>query len=127
MASRLGGGAPTGAPDLGGSPALLTLRRNRGSALPPRLPGGKVLHKASKRRRPDSRTRRHARRVQQADDAAAAAAPYATLFNSLAAWAAMGAAYWVLRTIRFGFQVPWERTPPPTRSAGYPLPAVKEL
>lgn len=65
--------------------------------------------------------------MQQADDAAAAAAPYATLFNSLAASAAMGAAYWVLRAIRFGFQVPWERMPPPSRSAGYPLPAVEAL
>jgi len=34
----------------------------------------------------------------------------------------MGAAYWVLRTIQFGFRVPWASRPPPTRSKGYALP-----
>lgn len=33
----------------------------------------------------------------------------------------------MLRIIRFGFQLRWERTPPPTWSACYPLPAVEEL
>lgn len=34
----------------------------------------------------------------------------------------MGVAYWVLRTIQFGFRDPWVRRPPPTRSKGYAMP-----
>lgn len=120
MGDRPRGGA-LAAPNAGGQAALPTPRLPRGSVPPPHLPGGGARPKASKRRRPHSRARRHARRQQQADDAAAAAAPFSTLLASVGAWNALGAAYWVIRTIRYGFKVPWERTPPPTRSFGYAM------
>jgi len=91
----------------------------------PRLPGDSQHHKASKRRRPQIRERRQARQQREDDAAAAAAAPYSTLLASLTQWAAMGAAHWVLRTIQFGFRVPWASRPPPTRSTGYAMPADK--
>jgi len=91
------------------------------------LPGDAPPKKASKRRRPDSRRRRQARRQHEADAAAAAAAPYATLLAALRTWAAMRAAYWVLRTIQFGFRVPWASRPPPTKSKGYAMPCDEQL
>ena len=39
----------------------------------------------------------------------------------------MGAAYWVLRTIQFGFRVPWASRPPPTKSKGYAMPGDEQL
>jgi len=86
------------------------------------LPGDAPQHKASKRRRPHAWERRQARRQREEDAAAAANAPYSTLLAALTAWAAMGAAYWVLWTIQFGFRVPWASRPPPTRSKGHALP-----
>ena len=59
--------------------------------------------------------------------AAAADAPYSTLLAALTTWAAMGAAYWVLRTIKFGFRVPWTSRPPPIQSKGYVMPAEQRL
>lgn len=61
------------------------------------------------------------------DEAAAAASPFSTLRLSAAAWAAMGATGWVLRTILFGLRIPWVSLPPPTRSKGYPMPSVEQL
>lgn len=122
MVGRPEGGAPTGAPEPGGRTALQTPRRKRGSGPPPRLPRGGASIKESKRRRPDARARRHAHRLAAKDDAACAAPPYATMLRALGAWTALGVAYWVLRTIQFGFRVPWVRRPPPTRSKGYAMP-----
>lgn len=63
-----------------------------------------------------------------AEDAAAAdAAPYASLRLSVAAWAALGATSWVLRTILYGLRIPWLAPPPPTRSKGYPLPEEERV
>jgi len=39
----------------------------------------------------------------------------------------MGADYWVLRTIKFGFRVPWASHPPPIQSKGYAMPAEQRL
>jgi len=61
------------------------------------------------------------RRQQQEDEAAGVAQPYSTMLAASAAWTALGAAYWVLRTIQYGLHVPWDRRPPPTRSVGYAL------
>jgi len=121
MASRPRGGAPTGASKPSGLPATQTPRRTRGSGASPHLPGGAASNKARKRRRPDARRRRQVRRRQEEDEAAGAAPPYSTLLPALAAWTALGTAHWVLRTIQYGFHVPWERRPPPTRSVGYAL------
>jgi len=121
MESRPRGGAPTGASKPSGSPATQTPRRTRGSSASPRLPGGAASNKARKRRRPDARRRRQVRRQQEEDKAAGAAPPCSTRLAALVAWNALGAAYWVLRTIQYGFRVPWERRPPPTRSVGYAL------
>jgi len=41
--------------------------------------------------------------------------------------AAMGAAYWVLPSIQFGFRVPWASRPPPTKSKGYVMPCDRQL
>ena len=120
--SRPRGGASNGAPKQGGLPATPTPRRTRGSGVPPRSPGGSQHEKESKRRRPDARSRRQARRQLDADAAAAGAAPYSTLLAALTTWAAMRAAYWVLRTIQCGFRVPWASRPLPTKSKGYPMP-----
>ena len=98
-------------------------RRTRGSGASPRLPGDALQHKESKRRRPHAWERRQARRQREEDAAAAADAPYSTLLAAMPAWAAMGAAYCVLRKIRFGFCVSWASRPPPTQSKGYALPA----
>lgn len=121
MAGRSRGGAPTGASKPSGSPATQTPRRTGGSGASPRLPGGAASNKARKSRWPDARRLRQVWRQQQDDEAAGAAPPYSTLLAALAAWTALGAAYWVLRTIQYGFRVPWERRPPPTRSVGYAL------
>jgi len=121
MPSRPRGGFPIGAPKHGGLPAVPAPRRTRGLGASPRLPGDAPQHKASKRRRPHDWERRQARRQRrQREEAAAAAAdaPYMTSLASLPAWAAMGAAYWVLRTIRFGFRVPWASRPPLNRPKG---------
>lgn len=61
------------------------------------------------------------------DEAAAAASSFSTLRLSAAAWAAMGATSWVLRTILFGLRIPWVSLPPPTRSKGYPMPSIEQL
>lgn len=61
------------------------------------------------------------------DEAAAAVSPFSTLRLSAAAWAAMGATGWVLRTILFGLRIPWVSLPPPARSKGYPMPSDEQL
>ena len=39
---------------------------------------------------------------------------------SLPQWAAIGASPWVLRVLKYGYQIPWSRPPPPRRCAPYP-------
>lgn len=51
-------------------------------------------------------------------------APYACLWRCAAAWAVLGAAPWVLRTILCGLFIPWMSPPTPTRSRGYPMPGA---
>jgi len=97
-------------------------RRSRGSGASPSLPGDALQHKASKRRRPPPKKRRQARLQREEDAAAAADAPSSTLLAALTAWVAIRAAYWVLRTIQFGFRVSWASRPTQTRSKGYELP-----
>lgn len=87
------------------------------------MPGGVAANKArNRRRRPTKWQRRHEARIAEDDEAAASASPYSTLRLSTAAWAAMGATSWVLRTIVFGLRIPWTAPPAPTRSKGYAKP-----
>lgn len=107
-----------------GRPTRPPPSQRRRSGPPSRVPGGVATNQArARRRRPPKAARLATKRRLAAEAAQTPHASHATRVRSaLQECVDIGAPPWVLRVLKYGYQIPWLAKPPQHRRRAYPQP-----